>query len=145
MNVPEPSAVVREGGCLCGAFRVRVQGEPLFTSVCHCTACQRRTGSAFGIGVYFEQSRVILNGAATGTYEHRSDTSGRGLRMRFCAHCGSTVCWTVELYPGAVAIAAGCLDDPSWVEVTRHVWTRSSHAWVALPAGVQRFERGSRS
>ena len=41
---------IHEGGCLCGAVRYRVEGEPALSSVCNCTSCQRRTGSAFGFG-----------------------------------------------------------------------------------------------
>jgi hypothetical protein len=44
---------IHEGGCACGAVRYRVKGSPERASVCHCTFCQRRTGSAFGISVYF--------------------------------------------------------------------------------------------
>ena len=50
----------REGGCICGAVRFRVTNAPFRTSVCHCRFCQRRTGSAFGIGVYFRKADFEL-------------------------------------------------------------------------------------
>ena len=42
-----------EGGCVCGAVRYRAEGMPLRVTACHCTMCQRRTGSAFGVGAYY--------------------------------------------------------------------------------------------
>lgn len=52
-----PVSGFHEGGCLCGAVRYRTEGLPVFTIVCHCRACQHRTGSAFGIGAYFPSCR----------------------------------------------------------------------------------------
>ena len=80
---------VHEGGCLCGAVRYRVTGEPVRTSVCHCRKCQARTGSAFGIGAYFREADVELRGALT-TYEYRSDETRRWLRTQFCPRCSTT-------------------------------------------------------
>lgn len=51
-------AQIHEGGCLCGAVRYRARNQPARTSACHCTFCQRRTGSAFGVGAYFKQEDV---------------------------------------------------------------------------------------
>jgi hypothetical protein len=54
---------IHEGGCVCGAVRYRVRNAPARTSACHCRFCQRRTGSAFGIGAYFREADVeILSG-----------------------------------------------------------------------------------
>ena len=75
-----------EGGCSCGTVRYRVTSAPQRTSVCHCTFCQRRTGSAFGIGVFFRDEDVRFLGGELKTYEHRSDETHRWLRMQFCAN-----------------------------------------------------------
>ena len=71
----------QEGGCACGAVRYRVNGQPVGTSVCHCRNCQRRTGSAFGIGIYFREGDFELLRGSLKAYEFRSDESGRWLRM----------------------------------------------------------------
>ena len=134
---------VHEGGCLCGAVRYRVNEAPVRTSVCHCTFCQRRTGSAFGIGVYFRQEDVEITGVLK-SYEHRSDDSGRWLRTEFCPTCGTTVTWTLELLPGGRGIAGGTFDDPTtWLKIERHAWTRSAHPWVVIPSGVEVFPQSS--
>ena len=134
---------MHEGGCLCGAVRYRVNAEPVRTSACHCRNCQRRTGSAFGIGAYFRQEDVEMLRGELRTYEYRSDESGRWLRTQFCASCGSTVTWTAEALAGLRAIAGGSFDHPDWLRIDRHGWTRSKQKWFECPAGTQVFEKGA--
>lgn len=128
---------VHEGGCLCGAVRYRVKNAPLRASVCHCRNCQRRTGSAFGIGAYFPEQNVQFLQGTMKSYDHRSDESGRLLRTGFCPQCGVTLTWTVEALPGLRAIAGGSFDDPQWFRIERHSWMRSAHPWVKPPADAE--------
>jgi hypothetical protein len=132
-----------EGGCACGAVRYRVSGAPLRTSICHCKFCQQRTGSAFGVNVYFRSEDFDLTRGALKSYEHRSDESGRWLKMEFCPGCGTTLTWTLEVVPGGRGVAAGTFDDTRWLEIERHAWTRSAQHWVEIPPGVQKFEKSS--
>jgi len=74
-------SAVHEGGCACGAVRYRVKNAPFRTSVCHCRACQRRTGSAFGVGIYFKQDDFELLRGELKAYEYRSDETHRWLRI----------------------------------------------------------------
>jgi hypothetical protein len=133
---------IHAGGCLCGAVRYRTSGAPFQTSTCHCTFCQRRTGSAFSEPVYFSDEQIAFSGSPRTTYEHRSDESGRWIRTEFCPRCGTTVSWTSERRPGARGIAGGTFDDPNWIKIERHIWTRSVQRCVVLPADVERFEQG---
>ncbi len=48
-------AQTHEGGCLCGSIRYTVSGDPFIAVACHCKQCQLRTGSAFGMGVFFDK------------------------------------------------------------------------------------------
>ena len=132
-----------EGGCSCGAVRYRVSRAPARTSVCHCRFCQRRTGSAFSLGVFFRDEDVEFVRGERKSYEHRSDETRRWLRLEFCTTCGNTVSWTVEALPGMRAIAGGTFDDPNWLELNRHVWTRSAQKWMHIPQGVEQFDEGS--
>ena len=129
------------GGCTCGAVRYRVHGKPIIGTVCHCTFCQRRLASAFAIlATFAEQSVEFIHGQLA-EYEHRSDESGRWLRMNFCPKCGTTVCHTAELRPGMRTIAAGTFDDRDWFTIDRHIWVRSKRPWVFIPAGVATFQQ----
>jgi hypothetical protein len=134
---------MREGGCACGAVRYRVKGPPQRTAVCHCRFCQRRTGSAFGVNVYFKKEDFELTRGAPASCEHRSDESGRWLRMEFCPKCGTTLTWTLEVSPGLRGIAARTFDDTSWLAIERHGWTRSKQHWVEIPPGVAAFEKSA--
>jgi len=133
---------VHEGGCLCRAIRYLVKGNPQRGSVCHCTFCQRRTGSAFEFQAFFEEQNVELMGDELTTYEHRSDESNRWFRLNFCNRCGTTVMATIERRPGVRLIMVGTLDDPNWVKIDRHIWTRSAQHWEVLPQNVDCFEKG---
>jgi hypothetical protein len=100
---------IYEGGCLCGAVRYRVVGTPIEALICHCTFCQRRTGSAFGISTYCNEKDVEITRGVLKTYEYCSDESQRWLKMEFCPICGTSVTWTIEELPGARAVAGGTL------------------------------------
>ncbi len=134
---------VHEGGCLCRAIRYRVTDNPQKVSVCHCTFCQRRTGSSFGFHAFFEKQNVEFTGEELTTYEHRSDESNNWLRLHFCKRCGTTVMMTIEKYPGLLLIMGGTLDDPNWIKINMHVWTRSAQHWEVLPQNVDCFEKSS--
>ena len=135
---------IHEGGCLCGALRFRTVGDPAGSSACHCRTCQRRTGSAFGIGAYFAGKDFAFTRGTPKVHEHRSDEPhGRWARMHFCPGCGTTVAWTLELLPEVWGVAGGTYDDPQWFRIERHAWLRSAHPWMTPPAGVPRFEKGS--
>jgi hypothetical protein len=120
--------------------RYRVKNTPFFTGVCHCTFCQRRTGSAFGVLVYFRKGDFEITRGELNCYEHRSDESGRWLKMEFCPRCGTTVTWTLELFPEGRGVAGGTFDDPSWLKIEHHIWTRSKQPWVPIPPETEQPE-----
>jgi hypothetical protein len=70
-----------EGGCLCGDIRYRAHEPPLEAIVCHCKFCQRRTGAAFGVEVFFAVDQVEFVGSPLKTYQHTSADHGRWLRL----------------------------------------------------------------
>jgi len=138
-----------QGGCVCGAVRYVAQGDPERVTICHCTWCQRRTGSAFGVEVVFRVENVALAGDTLRTWRHVSDESGRWLDQQFCSRCGANIGFTLEAVPGIRTIAAGTFDDPSWITperyVFRHVWLRSGRGWADVPEGVEQYEAHFRS
>jgi hypothetical protein len=133
------------GGCVCGAVRYRAHGEPARVTVCHCTWCQRRTGSAFGVASVFDAARVEITGQAPRTYRHRSDESGRWLDLHFCSSCGTNIGFTLEWVPGVFAVDSGTFDEPSWIDPGRHdfryIYLRSAQGWSTLPGGADTYEK----
>ncbi|HUU74322.1 MAG TPA: GFA family protein [Burkholderiales bacterium] len=134
---------IHDGGCACGAVRYRVNGDPVVGTVCHCTFCQKRLASAFAVLALFKQEAIEVLQGELSEVEHRSDVSGRWLRMRFCRKCGTTISHTAELRPGMRAIAAGTFDDPNWFRIDRHIWTQSKLPWVVVPEGVEFFPQSA--
>ena len=128
-----------EGGCLCGQVRFRTTQAPLRTIACHCTFCQRVTGSSYFAESMFPMNAVVLNAGVLSSYAHISDGSKKKVFVHFCPHCGTTVSLTFERWPEIRGISRGCYDDPNAVEVSSHIWTRSAQAGTALPEGVECF------
>jgi hypothetical protein len=133
---------VTTGGCLCGAVRYRASTPPSRTVACHCTFCQRATGSAFALWPVFRQDSLEIDGTLS-TYETRSDESGRWIRLHFCPKCGTTIGSHWQEERGEIALLAGTFDDTSGVGVDYHVWTRSKQHWFELPPAAKTFPKES--
>ena len=133
-----------EGGCVCGAVRYRVDGDPARVTICHCTWCQRRTGTAFGVEAVFRPEAVAFTTDPPRRYRHISDTSGRWLDQEFCQNCGTNIGLILEAVPDVRSVAAGTFDDPSWIDRRKHhfryVYLRSAQDWSDPPSGVELYE-----
>ena len=128
----------REGGCSCGAVRYRLASEPLFVHCCHCSNCQRQTGSAFVINLLIESDRVeILAGEPQPVDTPRDDGSAQ--RIYRCPDCRIAV-FSEYGWPELWFVRGGTLDEPSAVEPGVHIFTRSKLPWVTLPTGTPAFE-----
>jgi hypothetical protein len=132
---------MREARCGCGNLRIRAEGEPAVVIMCHCEACQRRTGAPYGVGAYFAVGQTETIGDAKSFT--RSTDSGRTLTNHFCPTCGTSVYWETERLDGLVGIAVGCFTDPDFPPPQRSVFTKRKHAWLAVPDGAAVFEESS--
>ena len=134
------------GGCACGAFRYEVNGEPIGMAACHCKACQRRTGSAFGIGCFFEEKNVsIIAGEDNFSVFDRTSDAGRFISHRFCQSCGTTVMWKPERLPHGIAIAGGTFDETDWIRPGAYFWVSKAQAWFSIPDDMPQFEQNRTS
>lgn len=119
--------------CSCGALRAEVTGDPVRVAVCHCLACQRRTGSAFGLNARFPSSAVRITGEAR-EYTRVNDEGAERV-YGFCPVCGATVHYRLPEAPDLVAIPVGAFADPGfpapWIEIYEH----RRHPWVTVTAG----------
>lgn len=120
--------MVRTATCACGRLSVRCEGEPAKISLCHCVACQKRTGSAFGVAVFYPRGAVTPMGAAV-TFTRPSD-SGFDIDFHFCPTCGSTVFWEPRRKPDMVAVALGAFGDPTFPAPTQAVYDETRHPWA---------------
>ena len=125
-----------EGGCACGAVRYRLDATPLFVHCCHCTWCQRETGSAFVLNALIESAEVTLTAGAPDRIETPS-ASGQGQSILRCPDC-QVALWSH--YGGASDavsfVRVGTLDEPGRCPPDIHIFTESKQAWVVLPEDV---------
>ena len=132
-----------EGGCVCGAVRYRTTGEPRRVSLCACSWCQKRTGSALGVSVYFRKPDVTFNEGAQdklGCYRLTSD-AGRPIDQEFCTTCGTALTWTLEFLPDFRGLAGGTFDRPTfWYRPQRFVFARSKPDWLHIPEGLEVYQ-----
>ena len=127
----------REAACSCGQLRLEADGDPIRISVCHCLACQRRTGSAFGAQARFPAERVRVTGNHT-EYVRLSDGDGEERQFRFCPVCGGTVFYTTANAPDLIAVPLGAFADPAFPPPTVSVYESRRHPWVGLPDTIER-------
>jgi hypothetical protein len=123
---------IRVAACSCGQLTARCEGEPVRVSLCHCLACQRRTGSAFGLQARWPAARVTVTGRAT-EYVRVGD-EGSAATFRFCPTCGATVYYDSDHMPGMIALPVGAFADPTFPPPQVAVYVVRRHAWAAMPA-----------
>lgn len=134
--------MTRSARCCCGSLRVETSGDPVYVVACHCGECQRRSGSPFGVGAYFEREQVRIDGPST-VYV-RAAGGDRKLRNHFCPTCGTNLFWELDLRPNHIGVAVGGFVDPSFPAPTRSVWEERRHGWVVLGHPIEHFAQGTR-
>ena len=125
----------RLASCSCGQLTARVIGEPVRVSICHCLACQRRTGSVFGEQARFPREGVSISGASS-EYVRVGDEGSR-VKFHFCPKCGSTVYYEPEGLEEFLAIPVGAFADPSFSAPSVSVYESRKHQWVVPPTGAE--------
>ena len=134
MNVPQG------GGCQCGAVRYEITGPPVAVYACHCTECQKQSGSAFAMAAVIPEAHFRVTRGTPTMYSRRTSQT-KIMECWFCADCGT------RLYhvPGGTSypnrnVKPGTLDDTSWLKPSIHFWTRSAQKWVRIPDNETSYE-----
>lgn len=128
------------GGCMCGALRYELSAPPVMIYNCHCTNCQKISGSAFNTSVIVAETALRFTAGAPARVEWVSDqgTTRSGL---FCGTCGTRIVNGGVPSTGVFSLRAGTLDDTSWVQPVGDTFTSSAQPWVTFVEGGLRFER----
>ena len=106
--------------------------------MCHCLACQRRTGSAFGIQARFRSKHVLVFGRHT-EYVRTSD-EGEKRSFHFCPDCGSTVFYTLATVPDIIAVPIGAFAEPEFPPPTVSVYEARQHPWLSVTAAMEHLD-----
>ena len=134
---PAPGTLheTHRGQCACGQLVILCRGKPTKVSLCHCIACQRRTGAPFGVAAFFAEDAVSSSGDSS-VYARVAD-NGHAVVHHFCPHCGSTVFWKPSRMPGLIAVGTGAFAAPAFEAPSQQVFTASRHLWLELALPIR--------
>ena len=130
--------IQHNASCSCGQLRLVARGEPIRVSVCHCLACQRRTGSTYGVQARWKNEDVTIAGDST-AWVRTGDEGGRA-HFHFCAACGATVWYRIEGDPDVTAVPVGAFADPGFPAPAFSVYETRRHAWVSVPEDAEHWD-----
>jgi len=125
------------GGCSCGTVRFAIK-RYLYVLACHCNACKKRTGSAYGLSVPVEVTNIESFTGKTTTFV-RTAESGRKVHYEFCPACGTTVRWSLEGTSSRFIFAAGAFDDVQELMAVGEMYTSvAALPWARLGCDLER-------
>jgi hypothetical protein len=128
------TAPLRHGGCLCGAVRFEVSGEPVGVAVCHCRSCRHGAGAQAVGWAMFPSAQVRYPAAAPQRYE-----SSPGTWRGFCGRCGTSLNFESEQIPGLVDLTVGSFDDSDTLPPRVQIWCSHRLDWVAEAGSLPEF------
>jgi hypothetical protein len=127
----------RFASCSCGQLSAEVTGEPVRNSICHCLACQCRTGGPFAQQARFLRAHVTVTGQST-QYTRTGD-EGSSAVFHFCPRCGATVYYEFVALAEFVAIPVGAFADPGFPAPAVSVYESRKHGWVIVPPAAEHY------
>jgi len=132
----DDSQQILEGGCLCGAIRYRVAGQPFAVNYCHCDQCRRHSGAPVAAFASFKRDKLAWTRDRPRLFKS-SDIAHRG----FCAACGTTLTWEGIASPDEIDIGVGTFDDASSFAPKEHLWTGAAIPWLHIQDALPRYRR----
>jgi len=126
------------GGCACGAIRYTVSAPIAELRACHCTNCQKTSGTGGSVNAVIPAAALSITQGTPKRYSAVA-ASGRTLHRYFCADCGSPLYGQRATAPETYVLRAGSLDDgAAKAKIVSHIWTGSARAWDYIdPAAKQ--------
>jgi hypothetical protein len=127
-----------QGGCGCGAVQYQVAGQPLMVTVCHCTTCQVRTGSAFSMNMVVRRRDFALVRGETITRTLKTGSGNINVH-HFCEACLVRTHTEPQAHAAVVYVRPGTLEARKSIIPVAQIWTKSAHPW-AIAEGIQCFD-----
>jgi len=137
--VPDPPLT---GGCNCGAVKYEVDGPLLSAGYCHCTRCQRRTGTAASASAWAAPGAFRI---VAGEDRLRSWRPDDGWEKWFCGDCGSAMFSCDPDDPDRLGIRMGTFDGDPGVRPVRRQFVAYAAPWEPIPDdGLPRYPESAR-
>ncbi len=117
------------GGCGCGAVRYTLSSAPILLFACHCSLCQRQSGSAFGLSLRVHRADLAITGP-TATALRKTERAEPSESL-FCQACGGRI---FNARPGTpfCHLRGGTLDNTGWLRPAAHIWASRRQPWIEL-------------
>jgi hypothetical protein len=129
------------GRCHCGAVSFEAEVDPGQVRLCHCTDCQKLTGTAFRSNVATLPGTFVLKSGTPKTYLKTAE-SGNKRAHAFCPDCGTPIYAAApDPNPSTVGLRVGSLDQRAELRPSRQIWVRSALPWAMDLSGIEKFER----
>jgi hypothetical protein len=130
---------VLTGGCLCGGVRFELTEPPVSANYCHCTRCQRRTGTAASAQARVEPGTVRI--VAGEDLVRRYDPEPGGWGKLFCVRCGSALFSAPSGSDGPRAVRMGAFDGDPGIRPQARQHVASAASWEPIPDdGLPRYD-----
>lgn len=127
-----------EGGCRCGAVRYTIAGDAMpATYLCHCTICQRATGSSFAHQMPIPEASLTVVGDTVRS--EVTNPSGAVATNHYCPRCYSRLYNVNSSRPGLAIVRAGTIDGSEHLSPRLHIYTSTKQPWIVLPDDVPAF------
>ena len=135
----QPGAALT-GGCLCGRVRFEVAPPLGAAGYCHCTRCQRRTGTASSAQVRIDGTALRVTG---GEELVRAYRPAAGFEKLFCGACGAALFSRNPADPSQMSVRLGGFDDDPGVRPSWRQFVAYAAPWEPIPEdGLPRFAEG---
>ena len=126
------------GGCACGNVRYELQSEPFACGWCHCTTCQRVSGSP---GMVFASVRREDFAYVQGRDRVKPLAFTSFAERGFCEDCGSPLTMSYEFQPETIDFTVCSLDDPALTLPEHHIFWASRPDWLEMDDGLPKHDR----
>ena len=127
-----------EGGCLCGAIRYRVTGEPWARSICHCRSCRLASGApSVAWSVFRPEDFSFVRGEPV-----RFESSPKVIRT-FCGKCGTPLTYQHAERPAAIDLTTATFDHPELFPPAVEIWIEHRIVWERVNEGIPQYPRSS--
>lgn len=131
------------GSCHCGAVRYEAEVDPDKVTICHCTDCQKLTGSAYRVSVGVAREQFNLLAGEPKTYVKTADSGAKRAQV-FCGHCGSPMWVHAVGDDSKLGLRVGNIDERAQLAPRKQIWCRSALGWAQDIAALPKHERESR-
>jgi hypothetical protein len=128
-----------QGGCLCGAVRYSVEGQPESSIICHCHTCRKASAAPSVAWLTFGKDKFCLQSGFLAEYHSSQDVV-----RSFCPVCGSQITYRSAASPDTIDVSTISLDDASQFPPSREEWTSHAIGWEPRDAMLDQYSRSGK-